>query len=194
MKRTKDLEKGRKDREKWAEQINHYLDSSYALTPLHKTIPEEQKKWSVKDKQKNNTLKNRITSGVYKGMGLFYSIESDRNYSGSIIIFGCKNPGGFYIKMPSEYISTPINFLKTLQDSYNTKVIIVEEQKEKILFSNLIDLSVFIEHWNPNQGGKGNKNRIQFHGPLKEIVCRCPNEVDLYGDSLINQLQQLAVL
>jgi hypothetical protein len=190
MKWNDDFVKARRKRIEDASIINNYLQSNYYLRPIHST----HEIMSIQEKKNNNNIKNRLLTGSDGKMGLFYTIVKNDKEPGNLIIFGYKEGGSFYIKNSGDYKDDFNGFLKLLAN-HNTHVIIVDSNKRSHKFSELIPIEVFIRHWNPSiSTSKSNKNRINFHGSMKKITCKFPIDENIYGDSLIKQLQNLAEL
>ena len=187
MKREDDFKKALKELKKAIKYISTLLPQRYSISFVH----QEHIKLSPAELKKYNSFFNRFKASD-KSVGL--EVQFIDNHTGNSVQlrFAYKNGGGFYLKMPSEFTSVwrlYLGFLRVL----GYYVIIVEPGKDdSYTFSLPTSLAIYIDHWNPEkQNSKGNRNRIQFHGPLSSVVCMHPYEKNLFGESVITNLIKL---
>lgn len=188
-KRDTDFSKGKSDREYMNGLLNAALPDGYYCRRIH----EHLKVMRVWEKVKNNNLRNRITpSDLYKAMGLDYEFSKTDNRNSIFLryIMYDRKKGQIYLKLPSEYYIEHWREYLNILSEMNYYVLVCDKERE--LFSHPVHIDVLIKYWRPKKlESKGNKNRLNFSGPLSKIIFYELNEKDIYGNSVISKLTEL---
>jgi hypothetical protein len=164
-KRKDDFDKGKSRREKTADDLNFYL-------------------------KKNKTGLFFISKSYGKFMGLHYELVRNRR-TRKPFIFCYTDAGGFYLKIPKEYIQDPEKYLQDLSElDYHT--IIVDE--ETMRYSHIMTFQDIRKFWKRHMStALGNLNRLQFSGEMSKIDFLHPEKKTLLDPSLVIALKNLFV-
>jgi len=182
-KRDNDLCIAKDNREDWANTLNKYLGEDYRLIRKHDYV----KVMPINEKVGNNKLPNRIEAASFlKAMGLYYELSKKERTERTLIIFLQKT---IYVKTSSEFINNWKAYLHILE-CFNAHIIMVSKSGER--FSFPIPINIFTKHWRPEKlESKGNKNRIQFHGPVHDMRLVPPTLKNIFQQSVISELKGL---
>lgn len=158
--------------------LNHLLTEGYTLTSIHLCS-----RWmTVQEKMKYNRHVNRTqSSSLEKAMGSDLKLTYTQKENFVYIRYVFKSGKNMYMKLPQEYKDNWEGYLYGFVEKQDYYVIVIDEIAEKkYKISHPIHISVFLQDWKPElQQSKGNKNRIQFHGPFSKIVCTSPLRVSM---------------
>ena len=190
-KRQSDLYKGVNFRLRVDAVLNAYFtceNKPLQVTPMHDTCLF----YNMSEKQKNNKTRNRILPApTGKSMGLYRIVFKDCVIAnGMPLIYLQEKKGGVYLKLPHEYAKEEKipAYLEILKNA-NYRIIIVNEKIDR--FSIPIHFSDIVTHWEWSlQKTKGNKNRLQFLGPVSKITLYPLYHRGLVYPSLANLLEK----
>lgn len=190
-KRDLDFEKAVEIRKDTAKHLNFFLTKE--KTNLYfSRLSKHPIRMNIAEKNKNNTLQNRIKEAPKKkSMGLYYALKyKDSKHPGEVnFIFAYNDQGTFYLKLPKEYRSDPSGYVKLLAD-LNWYVLVIDGRT----YSSPISMHIVSQFWRRGVSkSKGNKNRLQFYIPLSKIRCRKLTEgYGLFEErTVIQELQEL---
>lgn len=187
---AEDFNKGKNRREMIASYINQYLPEELELKRIHSHL----RTMHISQKVKNNLTKNRIFSAPFqKAMGLDYWLTKRDVKTVIPIRFIIINHGrgNVYLKLPSDWIENWEEYL-TLLEKLDYHIMIIDTDGP--LFKEPIPISFFMKEWTPKRTtSKGNKNRLDFQGPLKELkdTIHPMNYVNLFGGSIVKSMTNL---
>lgn len=185
---TADFLKGKQNRVTGVDYLNSFLEHRGACIHRRQEILKPMIGW---EKPKNAISINMLqkASGDH-AMGLDYMLTSkNRLEIGTPIVFIIKNKGGIYRKVPREFKNDPDMYMKTLM-LMNYYIIVVD--LKRMAFSYPIPISTAYHNWTwKMQTSKGNRNRLQFYGPVSSIETVPPEFPSLEG-TVLDKLIELA--
>lgn len=187
-KRDVDFQKGKNTREWLVVFLNQDLLDPYRIERIHSHL----RTMHINEKVKNNKVMNRIQSASFlKAMGLDYFLtkkESKMVIPIRFLILDWKK-GSIYLKLPSEYIDSWREYLQLLTN-LDYHFILADPERKVVSFP--IPIKIFIRVWDPKlRSSKGNRNRLDFLGPVSQIGLMPPKQKNIFGDSCITKLTKL---
>lgn len=190
MKRDSDFHTGKNKREITTGIFNACFEKHNTGLSF-KRIQTYLKTMSTSEKVKNNELKNYITPSPFnQAMTLHYFLTKKNTLKKIpfIFLYIDKEQGDVYLKVPKEYKEAPDSYLKLLV-ALNYHMIIVNNERDK--FSPPISLEI-VSTWKHKMiDVPGNRNRLQFYGKVRGIVCLGLEEMTLLKFSILNNLIDL---
>jgi len=183
-----DFQKGKKDRELVTKNMNEFLiEHDLMIMPLHKYI----KTMRPVEKFHNNTSKNRLEEvGFVKAMGLDHVICDLNDGVTQPVMIRFSNDFGVYIKLPTDFIDKPKQFLNIIED-YWFIFVLRRDGIVKDAYASIITVKEIVSKYGIDWGvydSKGNKNRLFIHMNPSLFDYRPPHEEDIFGDSFVKQL------
>lgn len=157
-KRSSDWNKGLQDRLKVATSLNTYLQKEGIYI-----------EWDKSE------------------FGAIFCVQSIIKSKKIPIYIRFSNDFGFFIKVPAEYISNPLDYYEQIKSYlvlYVKRDIQVYEK-----YSNLMTVEHIMNNSNwKMETSKGNKNRLQFDFKIDSLVYTPPSTFTMFSPSLITQI------
>lgn len=183
---TEDYLKGKVDRALVRQNLNKDLERyGLIIEPFHtfsKTMrPEEKFHY--------NTKKNRMSKvSLVRAMGIDYCILDKTNYeSVQPVLVRFSNDFGVYIKLPTDYIDRPEDFLRLIESYWF--IFVKRESGIGVCnqYANILSVKEIVKRYRWKlSDSKGNKNRLGFNMNPDIFDYRNPIMEDLFGDSFMD--------
>lgn len=191
-KRDQDFQKGKKLRTKAARNLNNALPDGFKVARIHKQL----RTMHVADKVKNLKLSNLIIPAAFtKAMGLDYYLQKTDihvltiRHTIPLRFLFYDGSGNIFLKLPKYFKDHPDDYLALLA---KLEYHFIVADPDRMVFSLPIPILTFINNWNPRMElSKGNKNRLNFHGPVSKIQLSPAQATDAWGASTIRNLIDL---
>jgi len=187
-----DFQTGKNRRSEVVINLNLYLGkpvSGLQIVRVHELL----KTMRIHEKVKNNTLINRKEQSTFlSAMGLDYLVIGKKGEFPLMIRFS--DDPGFYIKVPSDYCSSPSKVKQFLRKIEHYYVLFVLKAGDKIYerycgpmeLRNITALCRY--HLSET---KGNRNRLQFNYNPSKLAYLAPEESSMFSKSLIERLKNI---
>ena len=156
-------------------------------------VHEFLKTMKIHEKVKNNTLINRKDqSNFLNAMGLDYLVIGERGEFPLMIRFS--DDPGFYVKVPSDYCSSPSRVKRFLKKIAHYYVLFVLKKGGKVYerYCGPMELRniVALRRYHLSET-KGNKNRLQFDYNPSKLMYQAPEESSIFSKNLIERIKDI---
>jgi len=156
-------------------------------------VHEFLKTMKIHEKVKNNTLINRKhQSNFLQAMGLDYLVIGEEGEFPLMIRFS--DDPGFYIKVPSDYCTSPGRVKQFLKKIGHYYVLFVLKKGDKIYerYCGPMELRniTALRRYHLSET-KGNRNRLQFDYNPSKLVYQAPKEITMFSKNLIERIKDI---
>jgi hypothetical protein len=119
---------------------------------------------------------------------IHYQLNS-KNGKNIPFIFMYKDSGGFYLKVPKEFLDNPVTYLDHLIKENYYSIIVDGENRE---YTVPISFMTIKKYWKwKMETSEGNKNRMQFRSLIGRMTYRRPLEGSAFSPCLVDELNKL---